>query len=360
MLKTAAGILLGLAAIPFSAAAFSFSVATAPDWDDLFQRTNGWIGSDVAFSIPLATNKTLWIFGDTLVGDVVDNSRTNVQFIHSSIATQIFGDAPEFFYPTNQNGAAQSFIKSPNNKSAFWLLDGERNDRGLFFFMQQVQFTGGGAFGFSISGNWLASVKNPDDSPANWEISATRVPFAYLAGSETVTFGIATMKANGFIYIYGVVYRQETSFKKSLILARVPENQLGDFHAWQFSSHGHWVNNFMRATPVFSNAPAEGSVSWQPLLNKYVFVYTDGIGGNIVMRTADAPQGPWSTPTSIYQCPEMSISPNVICYAGKGHPELSDTNELLISYASNSLSFTEVLDDTRLYFPRFIRVTFTQ
>ncbi|HEU5397611.1 MAG TPA: hypothetical protein VFV81_10605, partial [Verrucomicrobiae bacterium] len=88
-------------------------------------------------------------------------------------------------------------------------------------------------------------------------------------------------------------------------------------------------------------------------------IYTDGIGGKIVLRTANAPEGPWSGTRFVYQSPEISISPEVICYAGKGHPELSATNELLISYASNSLKYSEVLDDPRLYWPRFIRVTFT-
>jgi hypothetical protein len=76
------------------------------------------------------------------------------------------------------------------------------------------------------------------------------------------------------------------------------------------------------------------------------------------MRTANAPEGPWSAPTKLYQCPDTKISSQVFCYAAKGHPELSANNELLISYASNSESVSEVMNDTRLYWPHFIRVTF--
>ncbi|MGH7953019.1 MAG: DUF4185 domain-containing protein, partial [Limisphaerales bacterium] len=158
--------------------------------------------------------------------------------------------------------------------------------------------------------------------------------------------------------VYADAYSENSSAQKKLILARAPENKLDDFAAWEFYSSGSWTNDFQKAAPICSDAPAEASVSWQPQLKKFVFVYTEGIWGKIVMRTAAAPEGPWSEPTALYQCPEMKISPKVFCYAGKAHPELSATNELLISYAANSLDFSEVLNNARLYWPRFVRVKF--
>ncbi|MGH7950950.1 MAG: hypothetical protein ACREFE_03380, partial [Limisphaerales bacterium] len=177
-----------------SVAGLSFRVSPAPEWNHFFQKTNGWIGADAAFSIPLATNKTLWLFGDTFVGDVRDGKRVHARMIHSSIAIQHFGEAPEFFYPTNKNGGPESFMKSPDGKTDFWLMDGARSKRGLFFFMAQMKWINASAFGFRTVGNWLAFVENPDDPPAGWKISRKKVPFDRFADGEKVSFGIATLQ----------------------------------------------------------------------------------------------------------------------------------------------------------------------
>ncbi len=342
----------------FAASAFTFRVAEAPEWNQQFQRTNGWVGADVAYSFPLAADKTFWLFGDTFVGHVSGTQRVDCRMIHSSIAIQPLGEKPQFFYPKDKQSHAQSFMKSPDGKTDFWLMDGVTNKSGLNFLMSQIEWTGGGVWGFRSIGTWLASVKNPDDSPARWKISTKKTPFVSLPNGEAVSFGSATLQSGGFVYIYGYSNLTNASGQKHLILARVPENELNHFEDWEFFSNNNWTNDFSKTTSIFSDAPPEGSVSWQPFLNKFVFVYTEGIWGKIVMRTADAPAGPWSSPTMLYQCLEMKISPEVFCYAGKGHPELSATNQLLISYASNSEKLSEVMNDTRLYRPHFVRVTF--
>jgi hypothetical protein len=347
-----------LTALQVAASDFTVTTTPAPEWNSLFQQTNGWAGADVAYSVPLAKDKTFWLFGDTFVGQVSGGKRVNCRMIHSSIAIQQLGEAPRFFYPIDAQDHAQSFMKSPDGKTDFWLMDGARNDHGLYFLMLQMEWTSGGAWGFRTVGDWLASVENPDASPARWKISTKKLPFFTLANGEMASFGSATLQSGGYVYIYGYSNPKASSNPKSLILARVPENQMDDLNSWEFYSAGAWSKDFQKMTPLFSDAPPEGSVSWQPYLKKFVFIYMDGIWGTIVMRTADAPQGPWSPTTKIYHCPEMKISPKVFCYAAKGHPELSATNELLISYASNSENFSELNNDARIYWPKFIRVTF--
>ena len=36
-----------------------------PELDAKFQRTEGWIGGDGAFSVPISDKRTLWLFSDT-------------------------------------------------------------------------------------------------------------------------------------------------------------------------------------------------------------------------------------------------------------------------------------------------------
>ncbi|NLN79114.1 MAG: hypothetical protein GX141_09375, partial [Armatimonadetes bacterium] len=50
---------------------------------------------------------------------------------------------------------------------------------------------------------------------------------------------------------------------------------------------------------------------------------------------------------------------NAFSYAVKGHPELStNPNELIVTYATNSTEFADMFNDARLYWPRFVRLTF--
>lgn len=351
-------VAIAMTALHTMAGDISFRVSPAPEWNQKFQRTNGWIGADVAYSVPLADNKTLWIFGDTFVGHIHNGKRTETKMIHSSIAIQPFGEPPQYYFPVDERHRPQSLIKSPGPRNYFWLSDGVRTGQGLYLFMQQVQWINDTAWGFKCVGTWLAIVKNPDAGPAHWNISTRKLPFTSLPNGQDVVLGCEILQSGGYIYVYGYSNRTNATAQKNLILARAPENDPGDVDSWEFYSNDGWTKDFDKAASIFSGAGAEGSVSWQPFLQKYVFVYSEGIWGIILMRTADAPEGPWSAPTKIYQCPDMNISPQVFCYAAKGHPELSATNELLISYAANSERLSEVLNDTRLYWPRFIRVTF--
>ena len=44
----------------------------------LFRTTEGWVGGDGAFSVPLSDKRTLWLFSDTWVGSVRDGKRKSV------------------------------------------------------------------------------------------------------------------------------------------------------------------------------------------------------------------------------------------------------------------------------------------
>ncbi|MGH7941468.1 MAG: DUF4185 domain-containing protein [Limisphaerales bacterium] len=347
-----------LAAVTAAAGDISFRVSPQPEWNRMFQKTNGWLGADGDYSVPLGPDKTLWLFGDTFIGQVRGNQRTRAVMIHSSIAIQPFGKPPEFYYRMDKNHRPRSFIKSPGQRTYFWLSDGVRAKPGLYFFMQQIKWLNDSTWGFQCIGTWLAFVRNPDAAPGLWKITTRKLPFTRLPGGQDVVLGCETLVTPHYLYIYGYSNRTNSTAEKNLILARAPKNDPDDLNSWRFYSNGSWTPNFDKATAIFSGAGAEGSVSWQPFLKKFVFVYSDGIWGTIVMRTAGAPEGPWSAPIKLYQCPDMKISTHVFCYAAKGHPELSADDELLISYAANSDDLSEVMNDARLYWPRFIRVTF--
>ncbi|HBW22042.1 MAG: hypothetical protein A2X28_09480 [Elusimicrobia bacterium GWA2_56_46] len=343
-----------------------FSVETVPEYDSLFNRENGWIGSDIASSIPINGNRTLWLFGDTWIGKIRAGKRVDATIVNNTIAIQK-GNVPakaelEFYYPVNK-GKPSSFLTPSGDKGFFWLSHGGILTRkGLFLFMSRVIKLPGddSVFGFKSMGLTMARIQNPEDSPSRWRITQRVVPWVKFSPDGTeIVFGQPLLKVGGMIYVYGL----ETNAKEHnryLLLARVQEDRLEDFDAWRFYSDGKWQTDFMKASRLADHFGAEFSVSYQPALHNYVAIYTEnGLSKNIMSRFAAAPEGPWSKPRIVYKCPEMDWNSHYFCYAAKGHPELSlHKDELLVSYVCNADDFWKMAADTRIYRPKFIKVKF--
>jgi hypothetical protein len=72
-------------------------------------------------------------------------------------------------------------------------------------------------------------------------------------------------------------------------------------------------------------------------------------------RLAPSLTGPWSAPTVFYRPEEYDIK-DVMIYAAKTHPELKAQGaDMVLTYATNSLSTTNLMGDDTLYYPRFLK-----
>jgi len=57
-------------ACPFLGWGGSFTVPPHPRCGTLFETTEGWVGGDGAYTVDLGETRTLWLFGDSLMGRV--------------------------------------------------------------------------------------------------------------------------------------------------------------------------------------------------------------------------------------------------------------------------------------------------
>ncbi|MGC8835263.1 MAG: hypothetical protein ACP5R4_14545, partial [Armatimonadota bacterium] len=139
-----------------------------------------------------------------------------------------------------------------------------------------------------------------------------------------------------------------------------PVGRLSDFAAWRFWTGGRWTKDWKAASPLpVRDIGTEFSVSYLASLRRYVLVYSPSdLAPVIKVRWTDKPIGPWSDALTAYRCPDAAVGREVFCYAAKGHPELSSEGELLVTYATNSFQLKEVLENSQLYFPRFVRLKF--
>jgi len=332
-----------------------------PQYDRLFQQTNGWIGADGDFTVALTNNLTLWLFSDTFIGVVRDGHRVHATMVNNSAAWQHGIDPAnarvEFFYGQSPAGKPTALIAPADGKGWFWLFDGIMAHGKLILFLTQIERTDDkSVFGFRQIGTWLGEVSNPLAPPAQWQVTQIKIPFARFGAGENHSFGSALLATNGFIYIFGTRERKDAG--KMMILARAPDMDLENFAAWQFRTHDGWSTNAEAATDLCDGMASEFSISWVPSLRRYLLICTEnGLSEKIIARTAMEPWGPWSSSTTVYRCPEARWDKQIFCYAAKAHPMLSSaSDELIVTYAANSFDFVQVVNDARLYWPRFVRV----
>ena len=189
-------------------------------------------------------------------------------------------------------------------------------------------------------------------------MSQQKIPWGSFSSAATL-FGSWVLKQGQWIYIYGTTEEIIDGFHhKYMILARAPQSGPAEFDQWQFFVDGKWSADYKKAQRLCAGVANEYSVSYLPAMGNYIAVYSDsGRPDNIVARFAPNPWGPWDDPVSLYRCPEARWGENIICYAAKGHPDISELpDELIISYIANSTDFETMVSDARLYRPRFIRV----
>jgi len=340
-------------------------VEALPGYDALFDRQEGWTGADGVYSVPLSDSTILWLFGDTWLGDVHNNAHVNATIVNNTVAIQQGrlprGAAVDFFSGRTPDGNAAAFIQPADGRGWLWIYHGAVIGERLYFFMVQIERTvEPPAAGFRIIGTWLGQLANFGDPPHNWKISQQRIPWGSFSADATL-FGSWVLKQGQWIYIYGTTEDVIDGYHhKYMILARAPESGLAQFNQWQFYANGRWSADFDKAQRLCAGMANEYSVSYLPAMGKYIVVYSDGGSiDNIAARFAPNPWGPWGDPVSLYRCPEASWYENIICYAAKGHPDISGaSDELIVSYIANSIDFETMVSDARLYRPRFIRVKF--
>ena len=344
------------------------AIEPLPQYDTLFAGEDGWTGADGAYSVALNPGRIAWFFGDTWVGQIKNGRHVNAVIVNNSVAIQ-HGRRPEdtrisFHLGRNVDGSHAALIKPADGRGWFWLFDGVMTARGLYLFLIQVERTAGNdVFDFRVVGNWLGHIENPGDLPSAWRVRQTRIPWSKFSAAESILWGSALLKVDDILYIYGTIEDTGSTYpKKHMIVARVPESELGDFSRWRFYAEGQWVPDFRQVIRLSANMPHEYSVSYLPVLKQFAAVYSqDGLSKHILARLSPEPQGPWSDPIQLYECPEAEWDHSIFCYAAKAHAILTQSpDELIVTYIANSVDFDKAANDARLYRPRFLRVTFAK
>ncbi|MCE7874195.1 DUF4185 domain-containing protein [bacterium CPR1] len=291
-----------------------------------FYQTEGWTGGDGAYSVDLGRGRTLWLFGDTLVGRIIEGRRAQMDMIHNSFAiTQ--GNQKRFFLHELKPGEKESY---------YWPSDGVLWNGRLWMFQKKVRNQPGGPPGldFEWMGEDLLEIKNPQADPPEWTIE--RHPAGPLHP------GIACLVHEDKLYAYGLKDGKS-------VLIRYGQDLEPEYYS--ATTGQGWSKDPTQAAILFEQAASEMSV--MPFRDQFLAVYTrGGLGPEVVARTAPCPEGPWSEPVLLYKAAETGL----LLYAGKAHRTLSEPDRLTISYCRNIGALQAHRERPEVYFPRFLEV----
>lgn len=161
-------------------------------------------------------------------------------------------------------------------------------------------------------GQWstnFSAVAVSDDNGETWTVPRSGIRPSWFNTVPGVPFvwGFQNFQMAAYVRSGGYVYNYGTGAGRGGMpfLARVPENAVADNSAYEYYTPFGWVRNTPYLALQVVWAPgSEMSVAYNDHLKKFVMLYTNTLN-NVVMRTADKPEGPWSQAKTIVNTAEV-------------------------------------------------------
>lgn len=319
-------------------------------WTDRFMPdTVGFSGADGVYSQLLPDGRTVWIFGDTFIGNLSEGNtriRTNPLYIRNSFV--VFDDNQR---QTLQQGEPEEFKSmmippevsdgsSGKTELELWYWPGDAliENGNLNVFLSKFSQVGEGMWDFQFEGTAMFRFSLPD-----FQIQGVK-QFNEL---NDIHFGHAVCETDSFTYIYGLK-------EKYPYVARAPKgNVIGE---WEFFTGNSWGKESVEAQPVLEFSGSE-QFSVFTYKNTFIMIMQEGeLSNQIFSFTADKPEGPWENKQLIYEILLPPDNENLFTYNALGHPQFIENDMLLISYNTNSFELDDHFKDALIYRPRFIRV----
>lgn len=310
----------------------------------------GWIAADATYSIYLPDGRTLWLFGDTFIGEVnEDNSIVpGSEFIRNSAVIQD-GDELQTLHGGTRE-APFDYIPTPNPDSTwYWPEHGIVEDDTLRIFVAKFRKDPDGppGFQFAHAGNDIANFSYPGLEFINSvEIQAS--------GINNVLYGDRIMDDSSYMYIYG---RRNDDPEINISyphVARATKGEVMDQH-WEYYTGDGWSID-PPDTKRINSFQVSQQYSVTKFMGKYILLTQDiWTSPKIFTFTSDSPTGPWKNKRLIYETPEREG--DTWTYNAYAHPQFNSKGELLVSYNVNG-DFFSIFDNVEIYRPRFIRVPY--
>ncbi len=321
----------------------------------LFHAEPRWLGGDAAYSTLLPDGRVLWLFGDSFVAVSGAHVRREARMPHNTIAIQSAADpdaaSMHFFWRDDPEGKPTSFFADPSADRWLWPGAAVVVDGKLLVFLVEIGRSEGG-LGFTTGASRAVLVEDTTGDPTGWTFADVAVPPN--PWGAPVGFGAALVDGEHL-----VCFAPREPGDHAIFVARydVADAARGDLSSPQWLQDGAWraqADVDGEPTAAWTQGQTELSVHKEAATQRFVAISVDGFGGtNVVARTAERIEGPWSTTEVLFR-PEESDRANILVYSAKAHPWLP--GPIVVTYSTNTTDFAALVGDTTLYFPRAVRV----
>jgi len=252
------------------------TIESARDRGLLFTENNvNMIGQDAAYSIPINSEETLWIFGDTFIGTFDETGRRIIQRMPNNTglicrSKNAASGLTNFNYITDKNGELRQLIPLMPDEDPevfrIWAMHGCYLNGKVYLYYIRVQILPEGQwpYKFDVAGSGLAVAEYPqlvfqrvkeNHSTILWE-------------KNEPLFGVSVLpvKTDGFVYVYGSYLKD---WKHHCALARVPFDSLEyvSYYEYLTSPRPEWSYDRSKAVSIMEGMPTEMTVSFNPFLS---------------------------------------------------------------------------------------------
>ncbi|TRX59604.1 DUF5005 domain-containing protein [Fulvivirga sp. M361] len=312
-------------------------------------RGDQFTGGDGVYSAKLPDGRTVWIFGDTFLGNVTPDNRrikTDPLYIRNSFVIPEEGQLTTFHQGEPHEYKSMMIPPEVADGSSgfseldlwYWPGDAFIEEGNLNVFVSKFYQKEKDMWGFRFVETELFEFSLPD-------FQQLRVnDFGDL---DSIHFGHAVCPTETFTYIYGL----KNQFP---YVARAPKGKVRG--KWEFYNGSSWVSDAKKAVPMvkFSGSEQFSVFQWDETF--IMIMQEGGLGRKIYSFIAKTPYGPWTNQQMIYKTPLLDNCKDCWTYNALAHPQFTEEDMLLISYNTNSMVLQDHYDNALIYRPRFIRV----
>jgi hypothetical protein len=303
---------------------------------------------DAGVSVQLSDQSTLWFFGDTLMrgpnGDLrffVNNTAAwaTVDAPHTTRDAITADDEPALFAVAPEGTCAGARFPDPAlwPESAVAIAQPDGTDR-VVVVMSKVcigrEWLDIETVGYAIAEYIYDPAHPPQDQPVRGQLTQPDLASA-AAGWGRAMF----VHPDGFLYGYHCGEYLENWGPCQV--GRVMSSAVTDVDAWRFWNGGDWRNasSWVRSVEAAAAMALPGAeeqmlpvaafgVVFEARINAYLMVYTPwpGFCGQLAVRVAVTPVGPWSTPLVITlpECATEDNGSSGVCYAATPQMQLCE------------------------------------
>jgi hypothetical protein len=301
------------------------------------------LGLDGAFSVPLAPGRSLWVFGDTLLGGWRPGGDRHIRAMPPSAAAQVAdNDWVTGFTHARFSGARlpTPVLEGAAAGERLWPLDAFHAANALWLGFVGIRPRGTGPFDFDVTRVGLAR-RRPGPG-------MTFTPAAPLGEAGSPLWGSSVVRHDAWLYLFagGAPTR----------LARLPAARPDAVRELRFWTGSGWSPRAADAAALPDAGP-ELSVRWSPHLQAFLMVWTPVLGRSVEARLAPKPTGPWGPARRLLAL--GAGDPEALFYGAKHHAELDAEGgrRIVLTYNTNAPS-ARLAARPDLYWPHLVRVTF--